>query len=281
MKFYRRRLVYIVDQNTLFDNDSRKNTIDHEKIQSSETEQTNKLYLEVTPATLRDDNTYRGFYGLANAIAKKNYNDLHQIEGEITVTFMVSLCPTDLEANGFNKRFLTKKFMPANTGDMLCMQNLEGETFDIEAIDESQENEFLSSFSDSSGDGFGRVTNPPFTDYFNGNFLGPGNCPDYLNYEEFQERAINFNWIKKGDADSYGWLKKEVYEDIYGNERRYEHCIILACKKWARRLTKHFNGVQEDLTKMSDGPHPPDHRKIVLETCCRRQSGHRSRQILV
>ena len=117
----------IVDQNTLFDNDSRKNTIDHEKIQSSESEQTNKLYLEVTPATLRDDNTYRGFYGLANAIAKKNYNDLHQIEGEITVTFMVSLCPTDLEANGFNKRFLTKKFMPANTGDMgFLMQNLEG-----------------------------------------------------------------------------------------------------------------------------------------------------------
>ena len=127
----------------------------------------------------------RGFYGLANAIAKKNYNDLHQIEGEITVTFMVSLCPTDLEANGFNKRFLTKKFMPANTGDMgFLMQNLEGETFDIEAIDESQENEFLSNFSNSSGDGYGRVTNPPFTDYFNGNFLGPGNCPDYLNYEE-------------------------------------------------------------------------------------------------
>ena len=38
----------IVDQNTLFDNDSRKNTIDHEKIQSSESEQTNKLYLDLT-----------------------------------------------------------------------------------------------------------------------------------------------------------------------------------------------------------------------------------------
>ena len=46
---------------------------------------------------------------------------------------------------------------------------------------------------------------------------------------------MNFNWIKKDDADSYGWLKKEVYEDIYGNERRYEHCIVLVERLVQRR----------------------------------------------
>ena len=63
-----------------------------------------KRHFEVEPGDLKDKNTYRGFYGLINAISQKNHNDRCQAENftcenvVLTVTFMVSLCPGELWA---------------------------------------------------------------------------------------------------------------------------------------------------------------------------------------